>query len=104
DGVEIGNDLAGALECVLCLKLVGYRCAVDECIVEDLLAGVTIECANMIGGRQTQALVGLRHQIADVNLRGWRVDKWVGDAVPRKVRDRAGEGRGGTEGGGCGQG
>jgi len=70
DCVEIGNDLARALERVLSFESVGNRSAIDQRVVEDLLSGVAVESTDVIGGRQAKTLVGLRHQIADVNLGG----------------------------------
>src|SRR5438067_4631921 len=61
---EIGDNLRGAFESVLGFQFVGRRSAVNEGVIEQAVGlGVTIECANMIGGGQAEALIGLRHQI-----------------------------------------
>jgi hypothetical protein len=54
---------------------------------------VAIECANVIGCGKTKALIGLRHQIADVNLGGGRGDDSLGDAMHQQVRNEAGKER-----------
>ena len=73
DGIEIGDDLAGSLKCVLGLEFIGDGSAIDQSVVEDLSTGRVIERANVICGRKSQALVGLGHQVADVNLGCGRV-------------------------------
>src|ERR1022692_959387 len=52
DGIEIGNDLARTLERILGLEFIGNGRAIDQSVVEDLLAGVAIESADVIGGRK----------------------------------------------------
>ena len=91
--IEISDDLTCAFERVFGLELIGYRRAVDESVVKNLLTGMTIECADVIGGGKAEALVGLRHQIADVNLRGRRSDDGFGDAAHQQIRNKAGEER-----------
>jgi hypothetical protein len=81
----------------LALSSIGNGRAVDQRVVEDLLAGVAVESADVIGGGEAEALVGLRHQVADVDLGGGRVDDGFGDAVHQQVWDEAGEQRAGAD-------
>ena len=51
----------------------------------------------MIGGGQSQTLVGLGHQVADVNLYRRGIHHGLGDAGNQEVGDQAGEKRAGTD-------
>src|SRR5580704_8699025 len=91
DGIEIGNDLASTLECVLGPEFLGNRSAIDQGVVEDLLASVGIESADVVGGGKAQTLICLGHQVADVNLGGRRLDDSIGDSMHQQVRDKTRE-------------
>ena len=45
----------------------------------------------MIGGGKTKAFIRLRHEIADIDFNGGRIEDRLGDASHQQVRDQAGE-------------
>src|ERR1700679_124090 len=91
DGIEVGDDLAGAFLRILCLQFQGNGRAIDQGVVEYLLVGVVIESSNVVGSGEAEALISLRHQVADVNLDSGRVDDGFSNAVHQQIRDEAGE-------------
>src|ERR1700686_2459204 len=61
DNIEIGNDLACTLERVFSLEVIGNRRGIAQGMVKDLLPGVAVKSADMVGGGKAQAFVGLGH-------------------------------------------
>src|SRR5271169_4895901 len=59
DGIEIVDDLTGAFAGVLLFQFIRGRSLVDQGEVENLFLRVAIQRADMIGGGQPEALVGL---------------------------------------------
>ena len=54
---------------------------------------MAIQGADVIGGSQAQALVGLGHQVADIDLYRRGIDHGLGDAGNQEIGDEAGEKR-----------
>src|ERR1700722_5145037 len=96
--LQIVHDLAGAFARVFGLKFRGSGSSVNEGVVEDLFLRVAIERANMVGGGQPEALVGLGHQVAYVDPGSWRFDNRLRDATHQQVRNQAGKKRSRTDG------
>src|SRR5439155_19273352 len=68
DPVDIGKELCGVLFGILDFELGGSGGHVDQGVIEDASAGVISQDLNVIGGGETEALVGLCHYVADKNL------------------------------------
>src|SRR6516162_8712428 len=68
DGFEIVDDLTGSLLCILGLHVVRRRCVVEQGIIENLALGVAIQGADMVRCGQSEAFIGLGHQVADINF------------------------------------
>src|SRR5271166_1543887 len=97
NGFEVGNDLACALEGIFGFELIGNGSAIDQREVEELPVSVAVQGADMVGGGEAQTLIGLSHQVADVNLGGRRGDDGIGYATDEKVGNEAGEQGSGTD-------
>src|SRR5437588_4041979 len=66
---QVSDNLGGALQRVLGLEVRWYLGTIYEGEIKDALAlSMAIQSTNVICGGQTEALVRLRHKIADVNL------------------------------------
>jgi len=98
DGVKIVGDLARTFQLVLSQEFRGNRRAVDERVIEKLLLGVAVEGADVIGGSEIQAFVGLGHQVADVDLDRLGRDDCLRNAPHQQVGNQAGEQRARTDG------
>ena len=98
DAVEVGLD-GGLVEAGVLRE--GYRAdgrGVDQCVVEDLRAGVVEDFFDVLGGGEAEALVGLRHEVADVDARGVGGGEGLGDSADKEVGNERGVERAGAEG------
>ncbi len=59
---------------------------------------MAIQGADVVGSGQSKALVGLGHQVANVDLDGRRFDNGLHNAAHQQVRDQAREQRPRTDG------
>src|SRR6202040_3300374 len=92
DRVQVGNNLSGALEGVVRFHFRRGGRAVDQRVIKDsLYLSVMVESANMIRGCEPQALIGLRHQVAYVDLHRGRIDNRVRDTAYQQIRDETGK-------------
>src|SRR5487761_1614252 len=64
---DIGYDRLSAFSGVALPRFFGDRGYVDQRVVEDGATAVLVNTLNMLRGRQVQAFIRLRHQIADNN-------------------------------------
>ena len=82
DRFEIGDDLAAPSSAYLAFISCETGVLIDEGVIEDaIVLRVAVQRANVIGGGQSQALVGLGHQVADVDLDRRRIHDGLGDAA-----------------------
>ena len=98
DCLYVGNDLGGAFGGIFRFHLVGSGSGIDQGVVENLAAGVAVDCLNVLGRGQVKALVGLGHEVANVDLGGRRSNDGLGDAADQQIWHKAGEKRTGADG------
>ena len=73
--------------------------AIDEREIEDAFySGVAVQGANVVGGGQSEAFVGLGHQVADIDLDRGGVHHGLGNSGDQQVGNEAGEERTGADG------
>ena len=71
---------------------------VQQSGIEDPRSGVFVDGLDVIGRSEAQAFVGLRHQVADVDLHRRRSGDRLRDSVHQNVGNQAGEERSGADG------
>jgi hypothetical protein len=102
DAVEVGLDGGLAFEGVLGESRGQDGCGVDERVVEDFLAGVGLGVVenffDVLGGGEAERLVGLGHEISDVDAGGAGGGDGFGNAADQEVGDERGVERAGAEG------
>ena len=98
DAVEVGIDGHLAFAGVLGERVGQDGRGVDEGVVEDLVAGVVEDLLDVLRGGEAEALVGLRHEVADVDARGAGCGDGFGDSADEQVGDERGVERAGAEG------
>ncbi len=91
DFLDVGNDDLGALGGVACPGSFRDGRGVDERVVEDGLAGVVVDALDVLGGGEVEALIGLGHQVDDVDAGAAGVGKGAGDAGDEQIGNEAGE-------------
>lgn len=91
DPIEIRDNLRRTLQCVFCFHFIWCWSPVNERVIENLRLRMSVQGADMIGGRQTKALVRLGHEVADVNLDRWRIENRLRNSVDEQVGDQARE-------------
>ena len=90
DAVEVGFDGGLAFERILFEQGGGDGGGVDEGVVEDSLAGVVVEDFDVLAGGEAEALVGLGHEVADVDAACGGGGEGLGDALDEQVGDERG--------------
>ena len=103
DAFEVGLDGALAFGGVFLEQRGGDGGGVDEGVVEDgAVAGgrsaVLEDALDVLGGGEAEGLVGLGHEIADVDADGARGGECFGDAADEEVGDERGVEGAGAEG------
>ena len=78
-------------------QLGGDGRGVEHGVVEDLAAGVVEDGLDVLRGGEAGALVGLGHQVADVDAQGSGAADGLGDSVHQQVGDATGEQRAGAD-------
>jgi len=89
-GVEIDCDGLGALGAIALGDLARYGLAIGDDPVDDTAGAVFANCIEMIGERVAGGFTGLRHEIGDVDTRGFRIGDGVGDFGYQQVGKDAG--------------
>ena len=98
DAVEVGFDGGLAFERVFFEQGGGDGGGVDDGVVEDALAGVVVEDFYVLAGGKAEALVGLGHEVADVDAACGRGGEGLWNAVHEQVGDERGVEGAGAEG------
>ena len=98
DAIEVGFDRALSETGVLGEGSGADGRGVDEGVVEDLRTGVVEDLFDVLGGGEAEGLVGLSHEIADVDPGGSAFSECLWDAANEQVRDERGVEGAGAEG------
>ena len=98
DAVEVGEDGGLAFAGVAGQGVDADGGGVDEGVVEDLGAGVVEDLFDVLRGGETERLVGLGHEVADVDAGGGGAADGFGDLADEEVGDERGIERAGAEG------
>jgi hypothetical protein len=72
--------------------------SIDQRVVEDGGAGMVVDALNVVGGTQSEALVGLGHKVADIDAHAGRVFESGGNSLHEEVSDEGGVERAGAHG------
>src|SRR5579862_8800364 len=89
--VEIVDDLAGGFESVFRFQTVRDGRAGDQRVMEDRFLCMAVERANVSGVSQSEVVVGLGHEVADVDLGGSGLNNGLTDSSNQQIRNEAGE-------------
>ena len=98
DALEVGEDGLLAFAGVAVEGVGKDGSGVDEGVVEDLGARVIEDFFDVLRGGETEALVGLGHEVADVDAGGVGPADGFGDPADEEVGDERGVERTGAEG------
>ncbi len=93
----LGGKRLGAAQAIPPRDRFGHRLPVDDHPVDDLVARVMKDDANVIGERQPLRLSRLRHQVGDVNPRGAGFRDGFRYAFHQQIRNDAGVQRAWTQ-------
>ncbi len=98
DALEVGEDGGLAFAGVAGEGVGADGGGVDEGVVEDLGAGVVEDLLDVLRGGEAEALVGLGHEVADVDAGGAGAADGFGDAADEQIGDQGGVEGAGAEG------
>jgi len=98
DAVKVGFDGELAFTGILREGFGLDGCGVDEGVVEYPRAGVVENFFDVLGGGEAEGLVGLGHEVADVDAGGGTGGEGFGDAAYEEIGDQRGVERAGAEG------
>ena len=98
DAFEIGEDGRLAFAGVAVEGLREDGGGVDEGVVEDLVAGVVEDFFDVLRGGETERLIGLGHEVADVDAGGVAAADGFGNLADQEVGDERGVEGAGAEG------
>ena len=76
--------------CIAGQRLGGKRSRIDEGVVEDGRARVLVDALDVFRGGEAEALIGLRHQVADEDAQSAGVGQRRGNAFDEEIGDQRG--------------
>ena len=91
NGIKIVDNLTGAFAGILRLEFLGGGSSVDQREVEDLFLRMLFRARMWSAAVKPKTLIGLSHQVADVDLGRRRFDDRLRNAAHQQIGNQAGE-------------